>query len=379
MAQLSKGSFGGQNIYDPYFTTSPITRLSFLRSDNALLHKASQHQSAKYLCMHNFNPLRKDGNLQYLKYAHVRDIIGEPFKDSEKQQIQDFSSTATKKPALVFLGLDIESKASGLDIGDYKGIPYFALDVTTQPQTTVDALARSSSAAFEQTRVELGFSHADAAVYAQARSFIDWNARNAFCSSCGSRTLSVQGGAKIICPPTDAGTERNSCSTRTGLHNTAYPRTDPTLIAAPVSVDAKRVLLGRKKQWPANYWSCLAGFVEPGESMEAATRREVWEESGVKVGDVQIHSSQAWPYPSTLLVGTIAQCKEVADEKITYPEQELEEARWFEFGEVREALDHGNAMWEEPPKGYTGIRLPGDKLMAHRTLRGVLRLFQRLA
>lgn len=376
MSKLTTGLFNGQNIYEPYFTTSPVTRLSFLRSDNALLHKASQHQSAKYLCMHNFNPLRKDGQLQHLKYAHVRDITGEPYKEPEEQQIQAFNSD-TKRPILVFLGLDLEAKASGVEIGDYKGIPYFALDVTQQPQPVVDALSRSSSAAFSPTRVELNFSYTDSAIYAQARSFLDWNIRNAFCSSCGSRTLSVQGGAKIICPASDAGVGRPSCPTRTGLHNTAFPRTDPTVIAAPVSADAKRVLLGRGKLWPQNYWSCLAGFVEPGESMETATRREVWEESGVRVGDVQIHSSQAWPYPSTLLVGTIAQCREKADERVTYPEAELEEARWFELGEVEEALGHGHAMWESPPKGYTGIRVPGDKLMAHRTLRGVLKLFHR--
>lgn len=96
------------------------------------------------------------------------------------------------------------------------------------------------------------------------------------------------------------------------------------------------------------------------------------------IGDVQIHSSQAWPYPSTLLVGTVGQCRGKADETITYPEQELEEAKWFAFAEVKKALNHGHAMWQEPPKKYTRIRLPGDQLMAHRVLRGgVLKPFHK--
>lgn len=375
MSHLSSGLFGSQNLYDPYFTTSPIDRLSFLRTSNALLHKASIHPSAKYLCMHDFNPLRKDGRLQYVKYDQVRDIIGEPYKSEEKEVVKNFDSSK-KNPVLVFLGMDLDAKAAGLGVGDYQGVPYFALDVSQQPKSTLEALA-GDGAAFAPTRVELTFSYAESSIYSQARSFIDWNLRNHYCSSCGSKTLSVQGGSKVICPLVDGGVTRKNCATRTGLHNTAFPRTDPTLIAAPVSHDGKRVLLGRGKRWPPKYYSCLSGFVEPGESMETATRREVWEESGVKVGDVQIHSSQAWPYPSTLLVGAIAQCREKKHEKITYPEQELEEAKWFELGEVEEALDHGHAMWEEPPKGYKGIRVPGDKLMAHRTLRGVLKLFHK--
>ncbi|PNS21640.1 hypothetical protein CAC42_999 [Sphaceloma murrayae] len=377
MSSLGSGLFGKQNIYDPYFTINPVTRLSFLRQSNTLLHKASQHPSTKYLCLHNFNPLRtQTGQLQYASYDQVQPIIGEPYKDDEAVQSQNFDSS-TKQPILVFLGLDLEAKAEGVDLQAYQGVPYFALDVSRQEQSSIESLTSATSAMFAPTRVELGLSYAESSIYAQARSFIDWNQRNVYCSSCGSPTLSVQGGSKIICPPADNGIRRGSCPTRIGLHNTAFPRTDPTLIAAPVSADGKRVLLGRGKRWPPNYYSALSGFVEPAESLESATRREVYEESGVTVGDVQIHSSQAWPYPSTLLVGTIGQCRESAHEKITYPEKELDEAKWFEFAEVEEALNHGHAMWEDPPKGYTGIRVPGDKLMAHRTLRGVLKLFGR--
>jgi NAD+ diphosphatase len=136
-------------------------------------------------------------------------------------------------------------------------------------------------------------------------------------------------------------------------------------------------LLGRGKRWPDNYFSCLSGFVEPGESLEVATRREAFEETGVRIDRVQLHSSQPWPYPSTLLIGAMGQCAP-GGEDITYPETELEEAKWFELEEIEHALNHGaNAMWEPPIKGYVGPRVPPHQLMAHQVLRGVLRLFHK--
>ena len=381
MSKLREGLFEGENIYDPYFTASPLTRLSFLRQSNELLDKASKHSSAQYLCMHELNPLRnKDGSLALISYDKVESIIQSPYSTSQKVQLESFNSKS-RQPTLVFLGLDLETRSAGVSLTNeqiYTGIPYFALDCTFLPDSQLSDI--KSHGEFTPTRVDLTLSQAQSSLYAQARSYIDWHNHNRFCSSCGSPTLATQGGTKIVCPPNDASRPDRAvknCQTRTGLHNTAFARTDATLIAAPVSADGRRVLLGRGKRWPDKYWSALSGFIEPAESMESATRREVWEESGVKVGDVSIHSSQAWPYPSTLLVGTIGVCASKDDEVVSYPEKELGEAKWFELDEVKEALNHGHAMWEQPPKGWTGIRVPPDKLMAHRTLRGVIKLFGR--
>ena len=381
MSKLREGLFEGENIYDPYFTASPLTRLSFLRQSNELLDKASKHSSAQYLCMHELNPLRnKDGSLALISYDKVESIIQSPYSTSQKVQLESFNSKS-RQPTLVFLGLDLETRSAGVSLTNeqiYTGIPYFALDCTFLPDSQLSDI--KSHGEFTPTRVDLTLSQGQSSLYAQARSYIDWHNHNRFCSSCGSPTLATQGGTKIVCPPNDASRPDRAvknCQTRTGLHNTAFARTDATLIAAPVSADGRRVLLGRGKRWPDKYWSALSGFIEPAESMESATRREVWEESGVKVGDVSIHSSQAWPYPSTLLVGTIGVCASKDDEVVSYPEKELGEAKWFELDEVKEALNHGHAMWEQPPKGWTGIRVPPDKLMAHRTLRGVIKLFGR--
>ena len=369
--------FGGGN--NAYFSNGHINRLAFLRTQNALLDAASTHRSAKYLTFDELNALRtEDGKFAFLSYEDLETVLGRPYAQDEKTQVHDFDPSK-HYPTLIFLGLDLEGPSSEqVRIGDYSGTPYFALDVSPIRYTALKDKLASSGKTHTPARIDLSLSHADSAILSHARSLLDWNARNRFCSSCGGRTLSTHGGAKVICPPADAGKPRpTACATRVGLHNQAFPRTDPTVIIAPISADSKRVLLGRGKRWPANYFSCLSGFVEPGESLEVATRREAYEETGVRIGRVQLHSSQPWPYPSTLLIGAMGQCEE-GGEGITYPETELEEARWFEMGEVEHALENGaNAIWEPPVKGYSGPRVPPRQLMAHQVLRGVLRLFHR--
>lgn len=386
MSSLSAIFGDGHNAY---FSNGPITRLSFMRLDNELLDKASTHKSAKYLTFEELNPLRtQKGNLAYATYEDVANEIGRPYAQDEKTQIAQFDPS-THHPTLVFLGLDLDREeqrraggtavdSSGVQLGNYFGVPYFALDVTSDHYAGVRDRLSSAGLDHPRTRIDLNLDPGESAIYSHARSLLDWNLRNRFCSSCGGRTLSTHGGAKVICPPSDNGVPRaRGCPTRIGLHNQAFARTDPTVVVAPISADAKRVLLGRGRHWPTNYFSCLSGFVEPGESIETAARREVYEETGVRIDRVQIHSSQPWPYPSTMLIGAMGQCVD-GGEDITYPETELAEAKWFELSQVEHALNHGaNPMWEAPIKGYVGPRVPPSQLMAHQVLRAVVRLFRR--
>ncbi|SMR48971.1 unnamed protein product [Zymoseptoria tritici ST99CH_1E4] len=370
--------FGDGN--NAYFSNGSLDRLAFLRVQNDLMDKASTHASARYLTFQELDALRhEDGRFAYLPYDDVQEFIRRPYQKDEKTQIQTFDP-AEHHPSLIFLGLDLEGSSSkdAAQLGAYSGIPYFALDVTSSHYDKLRARQAEKGKTHVPTRIDLKLPQDESAVLSHARSLLDWHTRNRFCSACGGRTLSTHGGAKVVCPPTDAGVPRNNaCPTRVGLHNQAFPRTDPTVIIAPLSADAKRVLLGRGKRWPDNYFSCLSGFVEPGESLEIATRREAFEEAGVRIDRVQLHSSQPWPYPSTLLIGAMGQCV-AGGEEITYPESELEEAKWFELAEIEHALNNGaNAMWEPPIKGYVGPRLPPSQLMAHQVLRGVLKLFHR--
>lgn len=212
---------------------------------------------------------------------------------------------------------------------------------------------------------------------------IDWNNRNSFCGTCGHTTFPVNAGTKRACPPVDAArvaeglpAERPACTTRTTLSNLSFPRTDPTIIVAVISSDAKRVLLGRSKRFPPNWYSTLAGFIEPAESVEDAVRREVWEEAGVTLSRVVIHSSQPWPYPANLMIGAIAQVSDPVHEEICLQhDPELEDARWFGVEEVEEALKIGTSPLGEnagPEYKEGGLRLPPPTAIANQLIRAAI-------
>ena len=143
---------------------------------------------------------------------------------------------------------------------------------------------------------------------------------------------------------------------------------------AVLSADAERVLVGRQKRWPQYWYSTLAGFVEPAESVEEAVRREVWEESGCKLGRVMIHSTQPWPYPANLMIGAIAQCVPEGEEIVLKHDPELEHAKWVTLAEVKEALVVGTSgLGEEAGEGYKegGLRLPPRTAIANQLLTAV--------
>lgn len=200
----------------------------------------------------------------------------------------------------------------------------------------------------------------------------------------------MNAGTKRVCPPTDYASlptpqgaitvldtprERAACATRTGISNLCFPRTDPTVIMAVVSHDGQRVLLGRSKRWPANWYSTLAGFCEPAESVEEAVRREVWEESGVLLGRVVIHSTQPWPYPANLMIGAIGQALPDGEEIHLEHDPELEDAKWVGIDEIKTALRIGTSGLGDPPgPEYIegGLRLPPKTAVANQLLQAVV-------
>lgn len=346
----------------------------------------------------NLAPLGKDPTmLEHVSYHEVKPLIGDdPYAQSEEEIISNYHSKATI-PQLLFLGID-ESQTSGLTYSIYRGAPYFALDVT--PKGSVATAANdlitsleSRGLTFIEGRMQTSLPAPTAAIYAQARALLDWNARNPFCAQCGQPTLSINAGTKRTCPPKDlasvsatigsttSGTpsERPDCATRRGISNLSFPRTDPTIIVAVVSADASRVLLGRQKRWPQYWYSTLAGFVEPAESVEEAVRREVWEEAGVELGRVVIHSTQPWPYPANLMIGAVAQATGGKGEEIVLKhDPELEDAKWVSVAEVSEALEVGvSGLGEAAPEGYKegGLRLPPRTAIANRLLTAVVEGF----
>ncbi|BFZ53914.1 NADH pyrophosphatase [Savitreella phatthalungensis] len=339
--------FGKETIN--FFAGSTLNRFSFKRQDQKFLKECFDEKSARFLAFKELDPLAdQQGKLVLLERKDVADIVQDAYALSDEEKVKTWSAE-DDTVTLVFLGCD-ESRPTSVG-----GEPYFAIDVTPLPRQResekkafIDKVT-SQGHDFKNVRVGVRMEQHEAAMVALGRSMIDWNNRYGYCSGCGGRTMSVWAGYKRQCPDKDrVSGERQPCVSRKGLHNYAYPRTDTTVIMGILSEDGKKILLGRQKSWPPGMYSCLAGFMEPGESLEEAVRREVWEESGVKVGRVQYHSSQPWPFPSTLMVGCIGQVVSSEGEKIDLGnDPELENARWFS----REELSKAGTMGKESKPG----------------------------
>ena len=200
-------------------------------------------------------------------------------------------------------------------------LPVFAVDLSAAEDPL--PLLPPEPGAFTDLRAVAGtLPGADAAVLAHARGLLHWRSRHRFCGSCGA-----------ACTPRSAGHVMHCAACGTSH----FPRTDPAVIMLVYSGD--RALLGHSSRFPAStMYSTLAGFVEPGESLEEAVAREVMEEAGVPVGRVQYHSSQPWPFPGSLMLGFYA---EAQSEEITIDPTELEDVRWFARAQLRDHQAHG--------------------------------------
>jgi NAD+ diphosphatase len=193
---------------------------------------------------------------------------------------------------------------------DAAGVPHFAAEAPAGAR--VDARSRTVM------RLLPMLGRADAALYGAARSLVDWHARHRYCAVCGGATTLFRGGWGRKCA---------------GCGAEHFPRVDPVTIML-AQCDG-RVLVARQPQFPPRFFSALAGFVEPGEALEEAVARELWEEAGVRAHSVTYVASQPWPFPSSLMIGCMAQ---VDDPAITLDTTELEAAIWVTRDEVRAAL-----------------------------------------
>ena len=253
---------------------------------------------------------------------------------------------ADNRPVLV--GLDHpalgDCRDSPVFLGLGAGGPRFAADlVLWQPHEDAATIGQFTDAshqihpAFPEARlveirgVMAGLSLLDGECVAVGRALHGWHTTHRFCANCGEASRTELSGWQRTCP---------AC----GTHH--FPRTDPVVIMAITRGD--RLLLGRGATWPERMYSLLAGFVEPGETIEAAVRRETFEEARIRVGAVNYVTSQPWPFPMSLMFGCWG---EALDEEIVLDRAELADARWVSRGEVREILQGDHPLIAAPRRG----------------------------
>jgi NAD+ diphosphatase len=235
--------------------------------------------------------------------------------------------TAPGEPRLALLPLTTIDAPEPLLLGLDGAGPVFAVDEhgadgarpaiaahgegSTDPATGTRPLGLRAAAA--------SLPQADGGLAAHAAALVNWHRRHRHCAACGTPTAVADGGIVRRCP---------SCGTD------HHPRTDPVVIM--LVTDGDRVLLGRQPSWPPRRYSALAGFVEPGESLEEAVAREVREEAGVEVGPPEYVASQPWPFPSSLMLGFTAPWRSGDPRRI---DEELEDVRWFDRAAVEQAVE----------------------------------------
>lgn len=231
------------------------------------------------------------------------------------------------------VGSRLDEVAEIVWLGRLGGSPCFALDLGRA--VPPDRIAALSGAAPSELRGLLaGLPAGLAELTMLARALVLWHERHRFCSVCGHESRPRLGGHQRVC-------SRQEC------HAEHFPRTDPCVLV--LVRDGDRCLLGRSRGWPAGMYSALAGFVEPGESLEAAVAREVMEEVGVEVGALRYAGSQPWPFPASLMVGFVAEAQTF---EIKIDEHELEAARWVTREQLARPQDHG--FFVPPPYAIAG-------------------------
>src|SRR5262249_15927743 len=227
----------------------------------------------------------------------------------------------------IFLGLDGDRAVFALDIsaadnpakeGPLAGLGFF----------------RDARAAGQMVSIK------EAAIIAQAKALIDWHQRHGFCPKCGAPTRPMDAGYRRLC---------DKCNSE------HFPRVDPVVIM--LATDGDACLIGRGKLFPQGMFSALAGFIEPGETIEEAVRRELMEEASVKVGEVTYYATQPWPFPSSLMIGCFAKA---LSRDVKVDENELAEARWIERSVVRELV---------AGKRVDGVMVPPPIAIAHHLIR----------
>ncbi|HRC58391.1 MAG TPA: NAD(+) diphosphatase [Kofleriaceae bacterium] len=234
--------------------------------------------------------------------------------------------------ALVTTAVPVESAVAEVFLGvDGTGAPWFA---RAEPGADDPAARRADPRELVDLRslaVSGALPAAELGLLAQARSLLHWHARHAFCAVCGAATAALEGGYRRRCA---------------GCGAEHFPRTDP--VAITVVRHEGKLLLGRQRPWPRGMYSALAGFVEPGETLEDAARREVFEEAGVRVGEVRYVGSQPWPFPASLMLGFVGEARSA---ELAIDAHELEDARWFPAAEVRQMLahTHPDGLWAAHP------------------------------
>lgn len=343
-----------------FFSHGVVNRQSYRRTDEAEIQTVMKSDKARFvvfaelrLLVTNMQPPQSGCQILYLTWTEIEKVLVN-IPESERD--------------IIFLGVGDIGKGvllrEAIETDDDK-YAYFGINFKNAP--TEEQLPIAERHAEFVGRGPRGYNTGitsvkkqESGLVAQARSVLAWHEKNLFCPACGNKTDMAESGYKRVCTNSD-------CVSRNGTHNISFPRTDPVVIVLVVSTDGTKCLLGRQKRFPPGVYSCVAGFMEPGETIEDAARREVMEEAGVKVGRLEYHSSQPWPFPSNIMIGLIgnATCDDIKVDEV-----ELEDAKWFDRSDAARAVVEGFKS--------EGLKIPPVTAIAHQLIKSWVKMSSNL-
>ena len=297
------------------FSGNPLNRASEKRTDSDWIEAKRRDPSSRILPMWRLEPflLEPKASGTPLELGLMRPEIADALADDDT--------------VCVFLGLDGDGAI-------------FALDVS-KARDPGNSRPLAGLGYFQEARAAASaVSSNDAAIIAQAKALIDWHQRHGFCPRCGTPTQIMDAGYRRLC---------GKCNAE------HFPRVDPVVIM--LAIEGEACLIGRGKQFPPGMFSALAGFIEPGETIEEAVRRELMEEASVKVGEVTYYATQPWPFPSSLMIGCFARA---VSRDAKPDENELAEVRWLERDLARQLIEG---------KQVSGLRVPPPIAIAHHLIK----------
>ena len=308
-------------MHQPFYASSEINRQGDFRNNKKLIEKIIVDEKTKFI------PYFEGKNLFKQKNENIEAI------KLNNEQLITFFPKGIDNP--IFLGVANEINYVGLDISN--------------KNPNIDLWLKENDIIVEDLR-KYGplLDDIDASFLALTNGMFFWHNTHQFCGSCGFKNISKEGGFVKAC-------SNNKCG------KSHFPRTDPAIITLISFQD--KVLLGRSPRFPEGMYSTLAGFVEPGESLEQALEREVFEEVGVKVKNIKYFNSQPWPFPASLMLGFFA---EAINEEMKIDYNEIEDAHWFSIEELR-TLQH--------PSINGGFKLPRIDSIARRLVDTWIRKF----
>ena len=295
------------------FSGVPLDRVDHLRTDTAWIEAQLQNPLSRFIPVWNQQSIIFDG--------------AEPRAALDDRQTID--ALLDGNAPLALLGIAPENG----------GIAHFAVDFSHLPEETLTERYSGGTLMDLRDSVQLVPAH-EASILAYARGLMYWHQKNGFCAACGHPSVARRAGHERACTNPDCGASH-------------FPRTDSAVIVLVHNGDD--CLLCRQSHWPVGMHSTLAGFLEPGESLEEAAAREIFEESSVRVSDVRYHSSQPWPFPASIMVGSMAKAE---SREIIVDEKELEYAHWYSRDWLRNIVDSDE--FRMPGKYSIARRLIGD-------------------